>query len=503
MTQRVAAGAVLCVLAAVLVHTGAIVDAMHSIPDYVSPLVLAHDAHLYPDSTVMLGNYAWYPGFWSARAVGTLGDGVNSVLPLLLTLAVTAAVAVQARRVWGTVAALLFAGLALSVGTEAWTASAAWSVRATSWWAMAFAGLTVVAAASGHRRAALAGAAATVVWGGLCLSGDKLVYAVIVAPLAAAAVAAFARGAVGLAGQAAGLAAGLVVSGAVFTRIAEAADVVPHPYPLVTTPFEQFGTYAGYALTALTQVWTSPGSSVTGPATAYVAAAAVLGALAAAPAVLRGTDDVARTVWTAFWTAAALGNIAAFVLNASSVINGLSVPRYLYALPLAAGAVLAAVAGSGRARRLAPAAVVLACLGTAISFFSDPPVRNAVAHTAASGSVLAAARERGLERGFGSYQTVYAMEQKLGYAVALSPVGPCAQGVCPFYLHRNDGAYRPQSGRSFLLVDHSPMASAQSRDWLTAGPPGVQAVESVDVGDGLEMLVYDHDVAQHFGPPMP
>ncbi|MEA2176956.1 MAG: hypothetical protein QOG77_253, partial [Solirubrobacteraceae bacterium] len=74
----------------------------------------------------------------------------------------------------------------------------------------------------------------------------------------------------------------------------------------------------------------------------------------------------------------------------------------------------------------------------------------------------------------------------------------------PFLLHRVDGAYRPQPGiRSFLLVDRSPLATPGNLVWLTEPPAGVQPVETVDVGDGLQMLVYDHDVARDLGPPLP
>jgi hypothetical protein len=503
---RAAAAALLCVLVAVLVHAGGIVHRMHSIPDYVSPLALAHDAGLYPDTTVVLGNFGWFPGFWGARAAGALplGDQLASGLPLLLMLAVVALLAAQAWRLWGALPALVLAGFALSMGSEAWVAAAAWSARATSWWALALAGVTVVAAAGGRRRAAIAGAAATVLWGGLCLSGDKLVYAVIVAPLAATAVAAFARGHRGLALQALGLGGLLVASGVVFGLIADGADVVTHAYPVTTVPYDQFGGFAGHALNGVTQVWSTPGSRVAAPTAGYVATAALLGALSAIPALLRDDRDLTRTVWVAFWTAATLGNLGAFVINATSVVGGLPVTRYLYALPLAGGAVLAALVGGGRARRLAPAAVAVACVATTIGFFAHPPERNAFAHTSATQSVLDAARERGLTRGFGSYQTVYPMAKALDFAVPIDPVGPCAQGVCPFLLHRVEGAYRPQSGiRSFLLVDRSPLATPGNPDWVTEPPAGVQPVETVDVGDGLQMLVYDHDVARDLGPPLP
>jgi len=71
------------------------------------------------------------------------------------------------------------------------------------------------------------------------------------------------------------------------------------------------------------------------------------------------------------------------------------------------------------------------------------------------------------------------------------------------YLHRLDGAFVPQAGRSFLLVDRSPYAIPSDAAWATRPVPAERADEVVDVGDGLTMYVYDHDIAEDLGPLPP
>ena len=296
----------------------------------------------------MLGNYAWWPGLWAAR--GSAAAGVESIA--------AAAPHHRCRPRLGRGAGAARVGeprrdhvrrpRAVAWGREAWTAARPGRRTATSWWAMALAGVTVVAAARGDRRAALAGAAATVVWGGLCLSGDKLVYAVIVAPLVAAAVAA-SRAARGRwrAGSPASPAC-WSVSGAVFARSRTAPAYVPHAYPLDTAPVRRRSAptpaqaldapshRSGRAARLRRDRRRPPPTSARRRCSARCAAAPRGAARPSATSRAR--------CWIAFWTAAALGDARPpSSSTARSRGRRAPVPRYLYALPLAGGAVLAAV----------------------------------------------------------------------------------------------------------------------------------------------------------------
>ncbi len=142
-------------------------------------------------------------------------------------------------------------------------------------------------------------------------------------------------------------------------------------------------------------------------------------------------------------------------------------------------------------------------VGAGYGLVAHPPQRSPFAHGPAQDNILEAVRAFGLTRGYASYQTAYAMERSLRFKVPLLPVEGCAtpQDVCPFFLHRIDDAYTPQpETRTFLLVDHSPLAAGGGFEWLRVEPAGSDPVRSVNVGDGLTLEIYDHDVADLFGP---
>ncbi len=502
---RVASTATALLLVALLVRILPLARSMETVADYVSPLVMGHDAHLYPGSKVTLGNYGWFSGFWAARGVSALpvGPQLAAVLPTLIWLAVAGALAAQARRVWGRAAAVVLLAVTVGIGGQAWLAAASWSAHGTTWWAMVIAGMTVVAEAGGRHRAAAVGAALTVIWGGLCLTGDKLGLAVLVLPLAATALTAAVRRAWPLAIKCAALLGLVFLSSLVFGAVREGAGLVQNSYRIDTVPYESLGGYAGQALSALTMIWFPFGPIVLAATVAYVGAAAAIAGAWTAPAVVRRNADLDRAVWTAFWFAAALGTVAAFVVSTTSFVGGAPVPRYLYALPLAAGGLLAAATGSGRSPRVTLAAAAFVAAGGAYGFFANPPARLPAEHGPAVAKVRAAARRYDVTRGFTGYNTAYPMERSLEFAVTLAPIQPCpgGAGLCPFYLHRIDDAYTPQPGiRSFILVDHSPIAVPGAAEWVTSEPAGVKPERRVDVGDGLEMLIYDHDVARELGP---
>ena len=111
-----AAAAATAVLAVVLaVQAPDTLGAMQSNGDYVAPLVMGHDAHLYPDSRIVLGNYGWFAGMWAVQGLQRLpaADHLAAGLPLAITFALVALVALQALRRFGPGAALLVLALAL------------------------------------------------------------------------------------------------------------------------------------------------------------------------------------------------------------------------------------------------------------------------------------------------------------------------------------------------------------------------------------------------------
>jgi len=346
-----------------------------------------------------------------------------------------------------------------------------------------------------------------------------------VAPLVAAAIAAGATRARRPALAAAGLAIATVAAGAGVAAIAESANYFARDFTIQGVPYGLLGNQAASAFVVLQQLYAGNPASVIGATTAYLGAIVAIGARAAIPGLLRrrkgesqspspeevpptlgppgeetGSRPLAATVWAAFWGVAALAHIGAFMLSSQSVVGGEVVARYLYGLPLVIAALVAIVGH----RRLALAAATLLALGTSVNFLTDGPIREPREHGPALAKILATARANDVTRGYASsYFTAYPLERASRFALRLSPVGACAggPGLCPMYLHRLDGVFVPQPGvRSFLLVDGSQYAIAGDRNWVTEPVPGVKPLRSVDVGDGLTMVVYDHDIAADLGP---
>jgi hypothetical protein len=498
-----AAAAAVAVLAVVLLASApAVIRAMESNGDYVSPLVMGEDAHLYPDARIVLGNFGWWPGLWAVQLLRPLpaSEHVAAALPMLVTIAVIALVAWQALRLFGRGAAVALLAVALAAGVAVWVAAASWSAHFTTWWAMAFAGMTAVAWTHNRSRWLLAATGATVLWGAVTLSGDRLAYAAVVAPLVAAATAAAMRRAWRPAVAVAAMAAGTVILGVAGTALAHDLGYFEHSFTVDLMPYGQLGNQAANVFVVLQQLYAGDPESIAGATTSYLGAAVAIGALASVPGLLRG-GDLRRTVWTAFWAAAALAPIGAYMISSQSVIGGEGQARYLYGLPLA----LAALVAIAPRRLLALGAAALLALGTAVNFVTHPPEREPREHGPALANILAAAREHGVTRGYASYFTAYPLTRASRFELRISPVGACmgAPGLCPMYLHRLDGAFVPRRGPSFLLFDASPYAIPDDANWVTREPLGAKPRERIDVGDGVTMLIYDHDIAADLGPLPP
>jgi hypothetical protein len=292
----------------------------------------------------MTGNYGWWPGLWLYQLVRLLPDGryLAAHAPGAISLVAIAALAWQARRLWGTLSGLVAAVVALSAGASAWTYQFAYSGRATTWWAMIALALAtaqvveqsasrqarkrVVArsdahagsaparpahaggapARPGHARAARSGSAPArlggaraarsltplppgwLVWpgalaaalaGAIVLSGDDLAWTVTVVPLAGAVALLCCRRAWAPAAGVATLAAVVAGGSFAFRAIANGDGYIHRVSPVGHVPFDRYGDGAGRTVTALTRVWLGPGGGVIDHLAGYAGAALALIAL--------------------------------------------------------------------------------------------------------------------------------------------------------------------------------------------------------------------------------
>lgn len=495
---RVSVLATAALFVVLLATAPALLGAMQSNSDFVVPLVMGEEAHRYPGSDIVVGNHAWFVGLWIVQWLQPLpfADHIAAGLPFALTLLAIALLARQAWRLWGS--GVVVAAVALGTSVPWWLGATSWSAHFYTWWAMVLAGLTVVA--RGRRQ--VAGVVATVVWGGAVLAGDRLMLAAVVAPLVVTAVVAALARAWRPVRLAAGMAAGVVVVSVIVAAIAEATNYVAPSFPVEPVPVSALGDQVAGAFDVVTVLHAGEGDGLLGDLTGYLGGALLVIAVAALlvrlPAV---RADTPRLLWLAFWGGAVFASLGAFLVASASVVEGEGVPRYLYGLPFAVGALLAAAPW----RRLVLGATAALAVGVSVNLIADRPDRDPREHGPALSSILQVARDRGITRGYASYWTAYPLERASRFELDLQQVGVCPDhtNLCPMFQHRVVDAYEPRQRETFLLLDRSPVAVPDNIDWATREPAGAQPRERIAVGDGLEMLIYDHDIASHLGPAPP
>lgn len=530
------AAVALLLLAVVALRAVAIVALMHSDADLAAPLVMAEEAHRYPDAQLATGRLGWWGGLWFLQLIRPLPGNsyVGSYLPLLLTVAVAFGVALQAGRLWGPRAPWVVLLVAFGVGAETWANFAAWSSRSPSWWAVGLLGLSAVALArAGPRRVVVGGAVLACGMTAVAASGDQMAEVGLVALAASGAYA------LRLGSRRIGV--GLIVAAAVsfgagrlIARLADDAGYLRQAFPVRTVDFAQLGSSFSNLTFALQDVWRGAqgGSGVrVGTATTLGSAAGYLGMFLACVAVVTvvraaarawrrlgdrdptmATEDrdneLQRGVWVTFWSVVLVAYLVAFWLTTASGPLGSPVVRYLYGVPLAAAAALAPLAARRRGNVLIAGTVVLGVLAAASLVLHRPEhvvvAGKRPASPAVMGRITQVAAAEHLTRGYAGYWISYPLVLYSGFKLDVTPVGRCtmSDGVCGMYLHYIDQAYAPQPGvRSFLVIDRSGDANLIERNaYVTDIPPTLKPEKVIAVGDQIEVAIFPYDLATRLEP---
>jgi hypothetical protein len=184
--------------------------------------------------------------------------------------------------------------------------------------------------------------------------------------------------------------------------------------------------------------------------------------------------------------------------------------RYLYGVPLATAALLAPLTVLRPTRAAVLVAGGLVAALTAIVFLRTPPtvgpIQTDLSRSALFSTIERVARQEHLTRGFASYWTAYPLMLHSGRTLDVTPVGTCGTEqqfeLCAMYLHYVDQAYAPRPRtRSFVLIDGSALAGTGfASAWALRLPQGWQPEKIVDVGDGMQMAIFDHDIAADLQP---
>lgn len=524
---------IMAILAIVLViQASTLIVAMDHNADLAAPIAMAEYAHQYQDAQLVTGRLGWWGGLWFLQLIRPLPGNtyIGNYLPMLLTVAVAAILALQSRRLWGPRAPWILLLVALAVPAQTWINLASWSARAPSWWAMGLLGAGVLAASRPMTRlrsvaVAIAAVAACLVTA-IAASGDQEA-TIALLPLAAAGLYAlrmrrFVFGGVTIVAAI----ATFFLSKALETAAAD-HGYLKQAFPVHLIDFSDWGKQLGNLVIGLTGVWTGPAAdrdlvSRMGTAGGYlglmlvaVAAAIIAAAVwrvwlgrpavedAEVPAAPDGEDlQLQRGVWVTFWSVGLAVYLAAFWLTTAQGSLGQPVVRYLYGVPMAAAAAIVPLAASKRGRPLTAAAALLALL-TVVGLISHPPkdeIGKDIVHTSTFGRIGQIAAENNATRGFAGYWMSYPLALQSGFKLDVTPVGGCSQApgqLCAMYLHYIDQAYAPRPNtRSFLVVDTSQIGkTVYPHAAATELPPGLDPEKVVDAGDGVQVAIFGYDVA--------
>ncbi|MGD0455026.1 MAG: hypothetical protein ABSB69_15655 [Solirubrobacteraceae bacterium] len=221
-------------------------------------------------------------------------------------------------------------------------------------------------------------------------------------------------------------------------------------------------------------------------------------AASATPAERSATQAGSRELFVAYWGSVLMLALAVFALTSvsGSTTNG----RYL----LGAWAAIAALLGI-----LASVPIARMALLTGVALFGVLNLHAELASGVAPAGVgpgqrLAGMIERfatahGASVGYGSYWDSAPVTWETHLRVKLYPVGTCATpaGLCPYYNNQISSWYLPRANTSsFLLTDSRTNVPGA----ITGPPAGFGRPTAVDdVGEGLTVYVYDHDVAADLG----
>jgi len=207
---------------------------------------------------------------------------------------------------------------------------------------------------------------------------------------------------------------------------------------------------------------------------------------------------VRRDLFVAFWGLVLVVVLAVFALT--SVSGSTTDGRYLLGAWAATAALLGAAAQTPVAR---------AALLTGVALFGVLNIHAQLSSGVTPAGVgpgqrLAGAIERfasaeGASVGYASYWDSAPVSWETRLHVKLYPVGACATpaGLCPYFNNQISSWYRPRAGvRSFLLTDSRPTVPG-----AIAAPPASfgKPLAVDDVGEGLTVYVYGHDVAADLG----
>jgi hypothetical protein len=213
-----------------------------------------------------------------------------------------------------------------------------------------------------------------------------------------------------------------------------------------------------------------------------------------------GDGDPQLRAHVAFHASAAVLLVAAFVVT--DVPEDVFSARYLVGVLVAAAALAPLAVRTPRARLAAGAAAALLALtgvmGLLRGEYTDDPQR--LPGPADAAALRAIVEREGVAKGYASYFEAATLHHLTGGAARVLPVQECGpeHALCPFFLHTISSWYRPDPGRSFVVVD-----TAVRQPQVAGLDPRLGPPDAVLPAGRLTVAIYPYDVARRFGPVAP
>jgi hypothetical protein len=212
----------------------------------------------------------------------------------------------------------------------------------------------------------------------------------------------------------------------------------------------------------------------------------------------RSPQQDGRAAHCTFWVASLLATVAAYLFVPVTAVP--SDRYFINAVP----AVAAVVCLPGRGRRVAPAVAALASvfmLGSLVGLVKRDAQRNVAATIGPvvkpyGGQIARFISAQRATIGYTGYFDAASLRWSTHGSVAVYPVQACAQGLCPFYLNRIDGWYRPHGARRSFLI-------ASAADQFVQSPPPAwgRPAQTATFGQ-VVVYIWNHDVTPLLGLPV-
>jgi hypothetical protein len=208
-------------------------------------------------------------------------------------------------------------------------------------------------------------------------------------------------------------------------------------------------------------------------------------------------DVQLRELYVSYWAIVLLLVLAAFALTSLSEAPS---PRYLIAAWVAAAALLGILAAAPLARPAVLVGVALfGALNLRSELAGGPAAAGPGPDPRLATMIERFATSYGARTGYSGYWDSHPVTWETHLRIKVFPVEPCVapSGLCPDHLASIDTWYKPRAGiRSFLLTDERSHVPGVIR----APPPSLgRPLAKSPLGKGLTVSVYNYDIASAIG----